>query len=109
MKEFEADLIDLLCSIESPAEMKKFLKELLTFSEYAALQKRWAILRLLSARVTQRDVARRIDGSLCNVTRGARILRNPNSVAKQLLKQLENNNDYASRPKRDAGVKNDEK
>ena len=87
MKPSEAQLLRALCSIREPDEMRRVLADLLTRSEYAALQKRWAILCLLREGVPQREIARRIGGSLCNVTRGARLLRNPACASAALIQR----------------------
>ena len=89
MKTIEAQLLHALCAIADPAEMRRVLADLLTRSEYAALQKRWTILHLLRDGVPQREIARRIDGSLCNVTRGARLLHNKNCASAILMDRLE--------------------
>ena len=89
MNSTEAQLLQALCSIADPAEMRRVLADLLTRSEYAALQKRWAILCLLRDRVPQREIARRIDGSLCNVTRGARLLHDKNCASARLMDRLD--------------------
>ena len=78
MKSYEAELLQALCSIDDPTEMRRVLADILTRSEYTALLKRWTILRLLREGIPQREIARRIDGSLCNVTRGARLMHRPN-------------------------------
>ncbi len=89
MKTDEAQLLDALCRVRDPAEMRRVLSDLLTRSELAALRKRWTILRLLRDGVPQREIARRIGGSLCNVTRGARLMRNPRCASAALLDRVD--------------------
>ena len=69
--------------------MRRVLSDLLTRSEIAALQKRWAILCLLREGMPQREIARRIGGSLCNVTRGARLLRDKSCASAILMDRLD--------------------
>jgi TrpR family trp operon transcriptional repressor len=90
MKTDEAHLLQALCAIDDPVEMRRVLSDLLTRSELAALQKRWAILCLLRDGIPQREIARRIGGSLCNVTRGARLMRNPACASAALMNRLDN-------------------
>lgn len=89
MKTDEAHLLQALCAIDNPTDMRRVLGDLLTRSEYTALQKRWAILCLLRDGVPQREIARRIGGSLCNVTRGARLMRNPACASAALMARLD--------------------
>ena len=89
MKTDEAHLLQSLCAIKAPEEMRRVLGDLLTRSEYNALLKRWSILCLLRDGVSQRETARRIGGSLCNVTRGARLLRDPACASATLMARLE--------------------
>ena len=91
MKPTEAQLLRALCSIRDPDEMRRVLADLLTRSEYAALQKRWTILHLLRDGVPQREIARRIGGSLCNVTRGARLMHDRDCATAALMDRLEKN------------------
>ena len=93
MKSDEAHLLQSLCAIDDPVEMRRVLADILTSSEYAALLKRWTILRLLRAQVPQREIARRIGGSLCNVTRGARLLHRKNCASARLMDRLDAGHD----------------
>ena len=89
--ETEAGLLAALAGTGDAGEMRALLTEVLTAAEYRALVRRWAILELLERGFTQRKIAEEIGGSLCNVTRGAKILRNPESVAAKALRRLELN------------------
>ena len=70
-------------------EIENFLSELLTPSEIDAISKRWCILNLLSKGESQRSIVKDLNVSLCNVTRGAKILKNKNSVAVKFIKSEE--------------------
>jgi Trp operon repressor len=61
------------------------LQEILTPAELQALRRRWKIMRLLHAGHTQRQVARMLRCSLCNVTRGARVLKRSDSLMRRIL------------------------
>ena len=89
MKADETHLLQALCAIQDPTEMRHVLADILTRSEYSALRKRWTILRLLRAGIAQREIARRIGGSLCNVTRGARLMHNRNCASAKLMDRLD--------------------
>ncbi len=89
MKSDEADLLQALCTIKDPNEMRRVLGDLLTRSELVALRKRWTILRLLREGMPQRKIAQKIGGSLCNVTRGARLQRDPKCASAALMDRLD--------------------
>lgn len=89
MKSAENELLDALCSISDTDEMRRVLGDLLTRSEMAAVRKRWTIIRLLRQGMPQRKVAEKIGGSLCNVTRGARLLRNPDCASATLMERMD--------------------
>jgi len=82
----ESKLLEALASVDSPADMRAFLRDILTPSEYRLLCRRWSILTLLRQGRTQRAVVEAIGASLCNVTRGARILRSPAPVTDRILR-----------------------
>ena len=70
--------------LKSDKEIYNFLLEILTESEVATLSKRWRILKMLKAGRTQRDISKELQVSLCKVTRGAKILKQKNSVIANL-------------------------
>ena len=80
-------------NLHTEAEIESFFKELLTESEIETLSKRWRILDLLAQGLTQRDIAKELKVSLCKVTRGAKILKDKDSIlANYLIKGGYNGN-----------------
>ena len=79
----------LVKNLHSEAEIEGFFKEILTESEIETLSKRWRILNMLKNKSSQREIAKELKVSLCKVTRGAKILKDKNSViAKYLIKEI---------------------
>ena len=73
--------------IAKEADVSLFFKELLTESEIETLSKRWRILEMLNAGVTQREIAKELQVSLCKVTRGAKILKDDKSILAKMIKE----------------------
>ena len=70
--------------LKSDKDIYNFLLEILTDSEVETLSKRWQILKMLKEGKTQRDISSALKVSLCKVTRGAKILKNKNSVISKI-------------------------
>jgi len=69
------DLAAVLAKLDDPESIERFLQDLLTPAEIQALTERWAIVRMLAAGMTQREVALALDVSVTTVTRGNRQLQ----------------------------------
>lgn len=82
------NLIQTLCAISDPKEMLIFLDEVLTPTERKNLLLRWQLMEMLNDNVPQRDIAATLHISLCKITRGAKILKNPQSIARRYIEQL---------------------
>ncbi len=82
-----ARFADAATCVTDPRELEKFLSELLTPAELHDLVLRWELLELLEQGVSQRKVAAKLGISLCKITRGAKILKRPGSVAARVLAQ----------------------
>lgn len=80
-------MAQVLASISDPEEMKAFLGEILTRSECDNLSLRWQLLKLLDNGVSQRAIAQQLGISLCKITRGAKILKQPDSLTQKFLKK----------------------
>ena len=80
-------LSELVKKIDTTAEIETFFTELLTESELETLSKRWRILEMFKEGATQREIAKELKVSLCKVTRGAKIMKDKDSIlAKYLIK-----------------------
>ncbi len=70
-----ADLASVLARLDDPKAIERFLEDLLTPAEIAAVTERWAIVRQLAAGKSQREVALTLDVSITTVARGNRQLQ----------------------------------
>lgn len=88
MKRYK-ELANVFSQIENGTEMEHFLKEILTESELEALIFRWRLMQDLYHGETQRHIAEKHHISLCKITRGSKILKDPKSISLKLLKKME--------------------
>ena len=79
------EISEILNKIKTKESINNFLLEILTESEVETLSKRWCIVKMLLDGKTQREISKELNVSLCNVTRGSKILKNQNSVVKKYL------------------------
>lgn len=78
-------LMQVLADISNVNDMCMLLKELMTESEINDLVKRWQLMNELTAGKTQRAIASELGVSLCKITRGAKILKQKNSITKTII------------------------
>ena len=82
-----SEITNIIATTESKENITSFMEELFTQSELETLSKRWRILRMLNQGKTQREIAQELKVSLCKVTRGAKILKNKNSIIAKYFKK----------------------
>ena len=87
------DIARLLAGIDDEQLLTEFLTELLTPAEVRRIEQRWELVKLLEEGMSQREIARRLGISLCNITRGSRELKKPGSAFRTILdnKECEHN------------------
>ncbi len=73
------ELSETLAACTDPLLIEDFLKSLLTVSESAGVANRWALVRLLDEGMSQRNIAKELGLSLCNITRGSKELKKDDS------------------------------
>ena len=81
------EVVARIISRLEPDEIEIFLGQILTDAEMKKIQSRWEIMRLLHEGLPQRAIASQLSLSLCNVTRGSRELKRPDSVLAKILEQ----------------------
>ena len=70
------DLVAAFSTLESPDEIRRFLRDLCTLAELEALSHRWQIARLLDeGKLSYLEIAQQVGGSTATVTRVAQWLR----------------------------------
>ena len=83
-----SEISALLSKLKQDDDIKSLFRDIFTKKELETLSKRWQILKLLSEGRTQREIAEKLHVSLCKVTRGAKILKNKQSViTKHMIKE----------------------
>ena len=78
----------IISKLKDSNEIMSFLLELLTESELIDISKRWRILKMLKDGFSQREIAHSLRVSLCKVTRGAKIIKDKNTVVNKYLKGI---------------------
>jgi TrpR family trp operon transcriptional repressor len=82
-----AAIADVLSSIRSAEDMRRFLNELLTPGEVRDITLRWKLLEMLADGMPQRKIAEELQISLCKITRGSRILKQEGAVTACVLEK----------------------
>jgi len=88
----EENLVELaavLAKAEDGAFVADFLRCLLTPAEIADIAARWALVKGLKRKVPHRAIAKDLGISLCKITRGSRVLKNPESAFARIFSGVE--------------------
>ncbi len=86
VRENLVELAATLAKTNDEALIEAFLRDILTPSETADIAARWALVKALKEKKTQRDIAKDLGLSLCKITRGSRELKKPDSAFQRMLK-----------------------
>jgi TrpR family trp operon transcriptional repressor len=87
------ELIDVFARTGSYEEMQKLFEELFTQREKYDFALRWRLMKELHEGKTQRDIANNLGMSLCKITRGSKILKNPESQMNRILQERDHGKD----------------
>jgi len=79
------ELASALAKTRDVILIKDFLRRLLTPAETADVAARWALVKALEQKTSQRVIAKTLGISLCKITRGSREMKNPNQAFQKML------------------------
>lgn len=82
----KSELIEIFSKIDDPETMEKFFSEIFTPKEIKDLALRWELIKMIDEKIPQREIAKRLHISLCKITRGAKIVKNEDSITNRILK-----------------------
>ena len=74
-----------LSRVKDSVLIEEFLECLLTPAEIADVAGRWALVKALREKTSQREIAKDLGVSLCKITRGSRELKKDNSAFARIL------------------------
>jgi len=78
-------ICEAISKLRTPKDVQEFFGEIFTESEINDVAQRWNILKMLSKNDSQRTISKALSVSLCKVTRGAKILKNEQSLTRKIL------------------------
>ncbi|HBD93304.1 MAG: hypothetical protein A2015_05035 [Spirochaetes bacterium GWF1_31_7] len=85
MDNFLDEFSNVFLQLKNKNDIQSFLKEILTENEISDLRLRWELLKMLKAGRSQRSIAKELKISLCKITRGAKILKQSDSMVNTIL------------------------
>ena len=87
----DRNLLRAVASQKSLKDLERFFDELFTPREIEDISLRWKLLHDLHQGLTQRKIAEKYGISLCKITRGSKILKEPDSVILKTLSGTSHN------------------
>ncbi len=79
------EITKVFCEIDDVEVMKEFFDEIFTPAERRDFALRWELMKLLREGIPQRQIASKLGISLCKITRGAKIVKNQDSVTNRIM------------------------
>jgi TrpR family trp operon transcriptional repressor len=79
------EIAKVFCRIDDIQVMKEFFDEIFTPAERRDFALRWELMKLIRQGMPQRQIASKLRISLCKITRGAKIVKNQDSVTNQIM------------------------
>lgn len=81
-------LFDVIATLKTSAEVKKFLRDICTLSELKAMSERWQVAQLVKQGVPYRTIAKKTGSSTATITRVANWLHHGLGGYKLMLERM---------------------
>ncbi len=81
------ELIEVFTEVDSYDKMQGIFNDMFTEKEKDDFALRWRLMKEIYNGKSQRAIAAELGISLCKITRGSKILREEDSLMKQLIKE----------------------
>ena len=85
------EICSVLAKIQDDKLIYDFFECLFTKSELKDFSKRWSLVKELEAGTPQREIAKKYNLSLCNITRGSKEMKKEDSAFKKILSVRDEN------------------
>ena len=82
------EIYRVFTKIDTLAEAKRFLVDILTPNEIESIAERWQIMKELDSGMVQREVSAKLSVSIAKVTRGSRILKYGEGGFRTIMKRM---------------------
>lgn len=90
-KQWEKELPHLhkaFLALKTPAECKKFLRDLCTITEIQAMTERWQVARMIDQKIPYREISKKTGMSTTTITRIANWIKNGKGGYGLVLKRM---------------------
>lgn len=83
-----SEIIEIFTEVTDKKDMRRLFEDVFTDAERTDIAKRWYLLKELYKGTPQRKIAGDMGVSLCKITRGSKILKNDQSLIRQILGEM---------------------
>ena len=81
------ELSELISGLDS-SSIQELFQEIFTKAELDDLSLRWLLMKKLKTGIPQRKIAEELHISLCKITRGSKLLKNPDGLSKKYVSPM---------------------
>ncbi len=84
------ELVEIFTEVDSYEKMQRIFDDMFTEKEKHDFALRWRLMKEIHHGKPQREIAADLGISLCKITRGSKILKEEDSLIKQLIEEHTN-------------------